>query len=383
MGLIEGVLEPLYGGYPAYLMAPEAFLQRPLRWLRAITRYRGTNSGGPNFAYDLCVRKIAAAQRETLDLTSWRCAYNGAEPIRHDTLVRFNEAFRPVGFRREALFPVYGLAESTLLVTSGTRVDAPVTCEGDVDELRDGQLVARVNPSGAVAPIVSCGQAWCGTEVRIVDPETRVLCAPGRIGEIWIASPSVAQGYWRRPEQTALTFGATLANGEGPWLRTGDLGALIEGQLFVTGRIKDLLIVRGAKHYPQDLELTAELHGGIVRPGCCAAFTIDGTDGETIVLVAEVDLRRMQGEVGDQLAHVAAAIRRGVVEQHGVQLHSVALLSAGAIPKTTSGKLQRHACRSAFSARTLDELHRWTLPASVVPIHPAFARPDYALESAS
>lgn len=383
MGLIEGVLEPLYAGYPAYLMAPDAFLQRPLRWLRAITRYRGTNSGGPNFAYDLCVRKITAAQRETLDLASWRCAYNGAEPIRRDTLVRFHEAFQPAGFRWTSLFPVYGLAESTLLVTSGRRTDAPVVCDGDADTLRNGSLVARADEERSAAPIVSCGRAWCGTDVRIVDPETHEPCAPGHVGEIWIASPSVAQGYWRRPEQTAATFGAALAGGEGPYLRTGDLGALIDGQLFVTGRIKDLLIVRGAKHYPQDLELTAELHGGVIRAGCCAAFSVEDTEGEAIALAAEVDLRKLQGDPGEHLARVAAAMRRGVVERHGIQLHAVALLNAGTMPKTTSGKLQRHACRAGFIARKLDELYRWTQPASVVPLHAGFVRPEYAMESAS
>ena len=383
MGLIEGVLEPMYAGYPAYLMAPEAFLQRPLRWLRAITHYRGTNSGGPNFAYDLCVRKITPAQRATLDLSSWRCAYNGAEPIRRDTHVRFHEVFQPAGFQWTSLFPVYGLAESTLLVTSGTRTDAPVSCNGDTLALREGRLVARGHDDVPAIPLVACGKAWCGTDVRIVDPETHVSCAAGRVGEIWIASPSVAQGYWRRPEQTALAFGAMLAGGEGPYLRTGDLGAMLDGELFVTGRIKDLLIVRGAKHYPQDLERTAELHGGVIRAGCCAAFTVDGAEGEVIALAAEVDLRQLQGDRSEQLARVATAVRRAVMEQHGIPLHAVVLLNAGAMPKTTSGKLQRHACSSAFAARTLDELHRWTQPGSVVPIHAGFTRPAFAMESAS
>jgi acyl-CoA synthetase (AMP-forming)/AMP-acid ligase II len=203
--------------------------------------------------------------------------------------------------------------------------------------------------------------------VCIVNHETHVVCAPGEIGEIWIASESVARGYWRRPEQTALTFGAVLANGEGPWLRTGDLGALHKGQLLVTGRLKDLLIVRGAKHYPQDLELTSERQHAAIRAGCCAAFTVEGIDGEAIALAAEIDARQLEGEA--QLEHVAAAIRRGVVEQHGIQLHAIALLKPGTLPKTTSGKLQRHACRAAFTGRKLDELHRWT-QVLATPRHP-------------
>ncbi|MEP6730779.1 MAG: hypothetical protein ABJE10_09080, partial [bacterium] len=205
---------------------------------------------------------------------------------------------------------------------------------------------------------------WSETKVRIVDPETRVVCAPGRIGEIWIASDSVAQGYWRRPEQTEIVFRATLVNEPGTWLRTGDLGALYHGQLLVTGRLKDLLIVRGSKHYPQDLELTTERQHAAIRAGCCAAFTVDGLDGEAIALAAEIDARQIEQTNGTQLDDIAAAIRRGVIEQHGIQLHAIALLKPGTLPKTTSGKLQRHACRAAFTGRKLDELHRWTQAAA-------------------
>ena len=387
MGLIEGVLEPLFAGYPAYLMAPESFLQRPLRWLQAITQYRGTNSGGPNFAFDLCVRKIAPQHRETLDLTSWRCAYNGAEPIRFDTLVRFHDAFRDTGFEWKAFFPVYGLAESTLLVSSDSRGDEPACCHADVDALVQGRLIAAARDTACrTTPIVACGRVSFGTQVRIVDPETHELCAPGHIGEIWIASPSVTQGYWRRPEQTAFTFAASLANGDGSYLRTGDLGAQLNGQLFVTGRLKDLLIVRGAKHYPQDLELTAQQQHAAIRAGCCAAFTIDGVDGESVALVAEIDMRRLGVLATDhagQLAGIAAAIRRSVVERHGIQLHAVSLMPAGTIPKTTSGKLQRHACRAAFSNTKLEEIYRWTQAPVIARQLPACETHRYALENAS
>ena len=373
MGLIEGVLLPAYSGYPAYLMSPESFLKRPLRWLQAITRYSGTNSGGPNFAFDLCVRKISGEQIENLDLSSWRCAYNGAEPIRRETLERFHETFEPAGFRWTSFFPVYGLAESTLLVTSGRRMDVPMCCDTDADALKQGHFIERASAFlDRANPVVACGSSWFGTVIRIVDPETHEPCAPNRIGEIWISSPSVTQGYWRQPEQTALTFGARLSTGEGPFLRTGDLGVLHEGQLVVTGRIKDMLIVRGAKHYPQDIELTAERGHPAVRAGCCAAFVVSNRDGETVALVAEVDTRRLTGHQasdGAALTRIATAIRQGVVEQHGVQLQAIVLVSAGGVPKTTSGKLQRHACRASFESGTLDELHRWSQASPVAAMH--------------
>lgn len=373
MGLIEGVLLPAYSGYPAYLMSPESFLKRPLRWLQAITRYSGTNSGGPNFAFDLCVRKISGDQIENLDLSSWRCAYNGAEPIRRETLERFHETFKPAGFRWTSFFPVYGLAESTLLVSSGRRMDAPMCCDADADALKRGRFIKRAAASlNRASPAVACGSTWFGTFIRIVDPETHEPCAPNRIGEIWISSPSVTQGYWLQAEQTELTFGARLSTGEGPFLRTGDLGVLHEGQLVVTGRLKDMLIVRGAKHYPQDIELTAEKGHPAVRAGCCAAFVVGGCDGEAAALVAEIDTRHLTGRHasdGAELARIATAIRQGIVEQHGVQLQSVALVSAGGVPKTTSGKLQRHACRASFESGALDELHRWSQAPAFVARH--------------
>ena len=361
MGLIEGVLEPAFAGYPAYLMAPAAFLQRPVRWLQAVSRYGATNSGGPNFAYDLCVRKIAPAAREALDLRRWRVAYNGAEPIRRDTLVAFHEAFRPCGFRWRTFYPVYGLAESTLVVSSGRRAYEPVVREVDAGALGEGRIEPASAASRRAAGIVSSGPASFGTRAVIVDPETRRPCADGRVGEIWLASPSVARGYWRRPEETAHTFGATLADGDGPFLRTGDLGALCDGELFVTGRLKDLLIVRGLKHYPQDLELTAEASHPAIRAGCCAAFAVAAADAEQVVLAAEVDPRRWTD--GDADA-VMAGVQQAIVECHGVQVHAVVLLGLGAIPKTTSGKIRRQACRDAYVAGTLHEVARSTRAAA-------------------
>ena len=364
MGLIEGVLGPVFGGYPAFLMAPASFLHRPIRWLRAITRYRASTSGGPNFAYDLCVRKITDAQRDELDLSSWRTAYNGAEPIRAETLEAFHARFKNVGFRWRSFYPVYGLAESTLLVSTGGRDYEPVIHDASTDSLARGQLRVARAPAAGTRPMVSSGPLSFGTRVLIVDPNTHQRCADGRVGEIWVASPSVARGYWRRDGETRETFNAHLAGGEGPFLRTGDLGALHDGELFVAGRLKDVLIVRGFKHYPQDIEHTVERQHAAIRPGCSAAFSIDGENGESVVLALEVD-RRQAPQLEDPaerdacLAAIIERVHTAVVEHHGILLSAVSVLSHGAMPKTSSGKLRRRACRDAFRDGSLDEIARW------------------------
>ena len=346
MGLIDGVLQPVYSGCPAYLMSPAAFLQRPVRWLRAITRYRATRSGAPNFAYDLCVRRIAAAERAALDLRTWRNAYNGAEPVRRSTLERFAAAFADRGFQSTAFRPSYGLAEATLLVTSGRYArGAPAA-----DDLAEGG-----------APGVSCGRPDFGTTVVAVDPVTRRRCADGAVGELWVGGPGVAAGYWRRPAQSARTFAARTADGRGPFLRTGDLGAVDDDGVRITGRLKDVLIVRGAKHHPQDLERTAEGRHRAVRPGCAAAFAAArGSSGDRIALVAEVDPREIDSPAAAQAA--IAAIRGGVTEAHGVQLSAVILVPPGGVEKTTSGKVKRFACRDALLSGTLAALATWPPP---------------------
>ena len=343
MGLINGVLQPVFSGYPSHLMSPAAFLQRPSRWLQAISRYGATHSGGPNFAYDLCTRRVSDEDRSALDLRTWRVAYNGSEPVRRSTLEHFHRTFAPCGFRWEALRPSYGLAESTLLVTSGPE-DGPAFVE---------------TPDGR--SLVSSGVIDDGHAIRIVDPESRVAVADGEIGEIWVNSPSVASGYWHKPEDTAQVFGAvTVDSGDGPYLRTGDLGCIVDGRLFVTGRIKDVLIVRGVKHYPQDLEATAEQAHAALRPGCCAAFAIDRDGEECIALVAETDPVRSESE--GELQQAIAAVRRSVAERHQVSPCAVAIVPAGSLPKTTSGKLQRFLCRTAFRAGEFQLLAFWSDP---------------------
>ncbi len=255
MGLIGGILQPMYVGQLNVLMSPVSFLQKPLRWLQAISRYKVAISGGPNFAYDLCVRKITPDQTEDLDLSTWRLAFNGAEPIREETIESFSKAFAHCGFKREAFYPCYGLAEATLLVSGGFRMAPPVIRTFDAESLENHQVVDALPDEEGARSLVGCGGTLMDQEILIVDPETRTRCPADGVGEIWVAGPSVALGYWKRPEETIETFHAHLADGSGPYLRTGDLGFMCDNELFVNGRLKDLIIIRGLNHYPQDIEL--------------------------------------------------------------------------------------------------------------------------------
>jgi acyl-CoA synthetase (AMP-forming)/AMP-acid ligase II/acyl carrier protein len=378
MGLIGNVLQPLFLGAPCVLMSPIAFLQRPKRWLAAISRYRATTSGGPNFAYDLCVRKIAPEEREDLDLASWDLAFNGAEPVREETLARFAAAFAPAGFRRAAFYPCYGLAEATLFVAGPGRDAAgpagAASSSFDAAALENGEAVPR--PAGAPGSrsLVSCGRAWAGQEIAIVDPESAGRLAAGRVGEIWVRGASVAGGYWKNREATAEAFGAALAgDAEGPWLRTGDLGFVAgpePGELYVTGRTKDLVIIRGRNLYPQDIELSVERSHPALRAGCGAAFAAERGGEERLVIVQEMDLDEGSPAAVD-IAPIAEAVRRAVAEEHEVQVDRLVLIRPRSIPKTSSGKIQRHAARQAFLAGTLEVVGLSELPSAAPPAAPA------------
>jgi acyl-CoA synthetase (AMP-forming)/AMP-acid ligase II len=302
MGLIGGILVPLYGGKFNVLMSPVAFLQKPLRWLQAIAKYRATISGGPNFAYELCVRKTTPEQRASLDLSSWSLAFNGAEPVRAETMKAFSEAFAISGFRNEAFYPCYGLAESTLMVTGGMKFEPPVIHRFDPLSVETGTVTLNENSSPDARQFVGSGRELDGQDVLIVDPQTFEPLPPDRVGEIWVSGPSVAQGYWNRADETKSTFQAMLklpANtaghvgrwkpNPGPYMRTGDLGFFDNGELFVTGRLKDLIIIRGRNHYPQDLEHCAEEASGLVRAGCVAALAVEIDGRERVGIVAELE----------------------------------------------------------------------------------------------
>jgi amino acid adenylation domain-containing protein/non-ribosomal peptide synthase protein (TIGR01720 family) len=345
MGLIGTVLQPLYTGSVCYLMTPGAFLQRPARWLEAISRYRATTSGGPNFAYELCVRKVGAAEREGLDLSSWEVAFNGAEPVRAGTLRRFAKAFAPCGFRAAAFRPCYGLAEATLLVSGWREEGEPRVCALDAEALERHEVLDAGDALRS-RELVSCGLGL--QTVLAVDPESGDPCSPGRVGEIWVVGPSVAQGYWERPEETVATFGARLADGTGPFLRTGDLGFISEGEVFLTGRLKDLIILRGRNHYPQDLELTAERSHADLRAGGGAAFAIDLAGEERLVIVHEVARHAVAGMDAGKTGEIAAAVRQAVAVEHEVSVAEVVLIRPETLPRTSSGKVRRRACRDLY-----------------------------------
>ena len=344
MGLVGGVLNPLFCGCPAYLMSPMLFLQKPVRWLKAVSKYRVTTSGGPNFAYDLCTNKIEDHQLEDLDLSSWSLAFNGAEPVRRETLERFYRRFSAYGFRREAFYPCYGMAETTLIATGGSRRKSPVVRCLDGTALDEGRVVAAAPDGDRGRYVVGCGRVLTGEKIQIVNPDTCVPQPEGKVGEIWLHSASVGQGYWNKPEESRATFQAEVAGDSSTrYLRSGDLGFFHEGELFVTGRIKDLIIVRGVNRYPQDIEMTAERADRRVRSGATAAFAVDIEGRERLVIVAEVE---RTGE--DNSEEIIQAIRREVTAEHELPPDGVILVRSGSIPKTSSGKIQRHACRQAF-----------------------------------
>jgi len=354
MGLIGNVIQALYVGARCILMSPLAFLQRPFRWLQAISRYKATTSGGPNFAYDLCVRKIRPEQKELLDLSTWTVAFNGSEPVREETLSRFAEAFEPCGFRAESFRPCYGLAEATLMVAGRPTASRVRILRAHTAALGNNRIVAASEADDGVQSLIGCGEIPSDQKVLIVNPESRGRCASSEIGEIWISGPSKAHGYWRRHEINERVFGARLSEtDEGPFLRTGDLGVIEDGALFITGRLKDLIIIRGLNYYPQDIERTAEQSDSALRPGCCAAFSAEIDGEERLVLVAEAD-----GDVA-QLDRIASAIRRRIAERHELHPFAVVLIKRGGLPKTSSGKIQRYACREKFLSGSLQALLEW------------------------
>ena len=358
MGLINGFIQPLYKNFRCFVMSPVAFLQSPFRWLKAISRYRVTHSGGPNFGYELCLRKITEEQRATLDLSCWAVAFNGAEPVRRQTLEAFANTFAPCGFQFNAFYPAYGLAEATLKVTGGRKNTRPVFFTADAGALEKNRVVEISGPATVLQSLVGSGKASCGTNIVIVHPVSRTRCASNEVGEVWVSGPGVTRGYWNRPKENTEIFCAHLADtGEGPFLRTGDLGFIKDGELFITGRIKDLIIIRGLNHYPQDIEFTVERAHPALRPGSVAAFSIDAEGEERLVVVQEVEVRRQP-----DFQEVIAAVRQSIAESHEVQLYALALLKPGDLPKTTSGKVQRGLCRSLYLENNLDLLAHWQAP---------------------
>jgi acyl-CoA synthetase (AMP-forming)/AMP-acid ligase II len=354
MGLIYGVIQPLYKGFLCYMMAPANFVERPLRWLQALSDKKATHSAAPNFAYDLCVRKIPPEKRATLDLSHWRMTLNGSEPVRAEVLKKFAEAFQVSGFKATALCPGYGLAEATLVVTAVSYDSPSYFYPVQANALEKNKIVGATETDSNVQTLVGCGWTTIDTQIVIVNPETLKPCSPEIVGEIWVSGSTIAQGYWGKPQETQETFQAYLADtGAGPFLRTGDLGFIKDGELFVTGRLKEIILIRGRNNYPQDIEYTVQNSHPALRPSCGAAFTVEVKGEERLVVVQEVErtwLRKID------IDEVNRAIRKAVVQEYDLQVYAIALIRTGSLPKTSSGKIQRRGCRAKFLEGSLEIL---------------------------
>lgn len=360
LGLIGNLIQTVYLGTTCVLISPVAFAQRPSRWLRAISHFRATSSGAPNFGYELAARSIAPQEVAELDLSCWARAYVGAEMIRSQTLERFSHALGPSGFRREAFCPCYGLAEATLIVSGGPT--GPATLPLSRAALSSG-TIAPANDDADVCRLVTSGPVVGGNaSVIVVDPQTRTRCAAMRTGEIWVASGSVARGYWARPHESLDMFGARLADtGEGPYLRTGDEGFLSDGELYVTGRLKDVVIVSARKHHPEDIEATVTRSDSALAALTVAAFGITVDDEEAVVIVVETNRRiGTQADAAAAFTELARTVRRAVTEEHGVRIHRLVFVDPGSLPRTTSGKVRRSECRERFLSGAFERRVRRT-----------------------
>jgi acyl-CoA synthetase (AMP-forming)/AMP-acid ligase II len=319
------------------------------------------SAGAPNFAYELCARKISAEQRAALDLSRWQLAFCGAEPIELRSLDDFATAFADSGFRRSTFYPCYGLAEATLMVSGGSHADGPRVIRADRAALAQHRLAAAPAAAATVQALVSCGRPLGDLDVRVVDPQTFEPCLDGQVGEIWVGGGSVAKGYWNHPEELWQTFGGRLADGSGPFLRTGDLGAFDNGELFVTGRAKDVIIIRGRNLYPQDIERTSQQSHEAVDLGAAFAVEVDGH--EQLVVVHQVAREHRRND----MTPVLRAIRAAIVEEHDVDPCQIVLLRPGGVPLTSSGKVQRSRCRELLEANELEQLASWSQPPSATP----------------
>jgi acyl-CoA synthetase (AMP-forming)/AMP-acid ligase II/acyl carrier protein len=362
MGLVGSILSPAYLGGRSVLMAPTTFLKTPYAWLKALTDERGTFSACPNFGFDLCARLISEEQKRALDLSSLRLIVNAAEPVRADTIDRFLAAFRECGFEPGMMFPCFGLAEATLFVTGGPFGGAPRQVRVDVET---AELIQEDRDGLRTRSVVGCGVPAACSEVVVVDPEARTRQPEGRVGEIWVRSPALGAGYWGKQMLSQQIFGNRLASGEGPYLKTGDLGFVRGAELFITGRSKDLMIFRGRKVYPQDVEVAVERVLPFIQANSCAAFSFEETGQERLGLVIEADralartarvtIERNGEAEATELVVTVGKIRQAVADVVEVPVHAVIFVRPGSFPRTSSGKVQRRGCRDG----TLDVVHAW------------------------
>ena len=357
MGLIGNILQPLYLGTESILMSPVSLAQKPFEWLKAITKYRATTSGGPNFAYDLLCLKATAEKLAELDLSSWLVAFSGAETVRAETIERFSHIFAPCGFKESAFYPCYGMAETTLFITGGLQTAKPIVKYVDSLSLEQNKAVEVASNTPNSKAIVGCGKPWLDTEAIIVDPQSLVSLNDDTVGEIWVRGSGVSQGYWNQPVETKDTFQAYLANDqEKAWLRTGDLGFISNGELYITGRLKEVMIFWGRYCYPQHVERTVQQAHSALKPNAGAAFSIDAMGAERLVIVQEVERSYLRSL---NVPEIVTAICQAVGKEHEVEVYAVNLIKTGSIPKTSSGKIQRRTCAKQFLEQSLNTIAQW------------------------
>lgn len=357
MGLIGNVIQVIYLGASCVMMSPVSFVQKPIRWLQAISKYQATTSGAPNFAYELLCDRVKEDQLAQLDLSSWEVAFCGAEPVQVQTLEKFSQKFAKSGFRKTAFFPCYGMAEATLMITGGNKAKFPTIKHLDKVALEQNKAVVAEKKQKGVTTIVSAGYPWLDGKIAIVDPQSLTECATNQIGEIWFSSSTVGQGYWQLPQATEKTFQASL-DGQDKFLRTGDLGFIDNGELYITGRLNDVLVFWGLNHYPQNIEQTvAECHPGL-KANCGVAFVVNIAGKEQLVVVQEIERSYRKSLVLDD---VVEAIRWAIFQEHFIDIYGIVLLKPGRLPKTSSGKVQRSDCREQFLDQSLDVWAQWYL----------------------
>ncbi|WP_019506941.1 fatty acyl-AMP ligase [Pleurocapsa sp. PCC 7319] len=357
MGLIGNVIQPIYLGISCVLMSPVNFVQKPLRWLQAISKYKATTSGAPNFAYDLLCDRVKDEQLAQLDLSSWEVAFCGAEPVQESTIERFSRKFASCGFRQPAFYPCYGMAEATLLITGGSKEQAPKFQYLDRVALEQNQVVFAEQYQPGVASVISNGHPWLDGKLAIVDPQTQTKCNSDTIGEIWFSSSCIGQGYWQSPQKTQATFQAYLQDSQAEkYLRTGDLGFIHQGELYITGRLNDVMVFWGLNHYPQNIEQTVEQCHPALKANNGAALSVKVEGQNRLVIVQEIERSYRKCLVPEE---VIEAIRWAVFQEHFIDVYAIALLKPGALPKTSSGKVKRSACKEKFLSQNLAALHTW------------------------
>ena len=357
MGLIGNILQPLYLGTPSILMSPVSLTQQPFEWLKAISHYQATTSGGPNFAYDLLCLKATPEKLAGLDLSNWKVAFSGAETVRGETIDRFSHIFANCGFNKSAFYPCYGMAEATLFITGGLQHEEPIIKYVDGAALEKNQVLEIAEETSGSKAIVGCGRQWLDTEVLIVNPETLTPCQPHEVGEIWVLGSGIGKGYWEQKQETKDTFQGLLKGTKSPeYLRTGDLGFLQNGELYITGRLKEVMIFWGRYRYPQHVEETVQKSHPALRKNAGAAFAIDKDGAEKLVIVQEVERSYLRSL---NLEEIVTAICQSVGEVHEVEVYAIALLKTGSIPKTSSGKIQRRGCSQQFLEGDLNIVAQW------------------------